>query len=85
MQRVRFEDYALARMRMRDITEQEVLEVLEAPRSRHWFSTKHRRMNVRRRVSISGKTLLVAYERRDDGVSSCERHVGLEENRDLYT
>jgi hypothetical protein len=68
MRRVCFEDYALTRMRMRDITEQEVLEALEAPRSQHWFSTKHRRMNVRRRVSVSGKTLLVAYERRDDEV-----------------
>lgn len=68
MWRVRFENYALARMRRRDITEQEVLEALEAPRSQHWFSAKHRRMNVRRRVSISGKTLLVAYERQDDVV-----------------
>lgn len=68
MQNVRFEGYALRRMRLRDITEQEVLEALEAPRGQHWFSTKHRRMNVRRGVSISGKTLLVAYERRDGEV-----------------
>lgn len=69
MRRVSFEDYALARMRMRDITEQEVLEALGAPRSQHWFNTKHWRMNVRHRVSVSGKTLLVAYERRGDGVA----------------
>lgn len=53
---------------MRDITGQEVLEALEAPGSQHWFSAKHQRMNVRRRVSVTGKTLLVAYERRDDEV-----------------
>ncbi len=68
MWRARFEEYALMRMRMRDITEQEVMEALDAPRGRHWFNTKHGRMNVRSRVSVSGKTLLVAYERQDDEV-----------------
>lgn len=57
MRCVSFESYALARMRMRDITEQEALEALKAPRSKHWFSTKHRRMNVRHRVSVSDKLL----------------------------
>ena len=46
MKEVVFTDYALMRMRMRDIIAGEVREALEAPRSRHFFNTKHGRMNV---------------------------------------
>ena len=63
---IRFEDYALRRMRQRNITEQEVREALEAPASKHWFNRKHGRMNVKRRLPISGRTILVSYERRGD-------------------
>jgi hypothetical protein len=64
--RISFESYALNKMRIRNITKQEVLEVLEAPRSQHWYNRKHCRMNVRSRASISGKMLLVSYDRRGD-------------------
>ncbi len=49
MREVVFTDYALMRMRMRDITRGEIREALGAPRSRHFFNTKHGRMNVRHR------------------------------------
>ncbi|MGI8911852.1 MAG: hypothetical protein ACR2JR_15060 [Rubrobacteraceae bacterium] len=64
MREVVFTDYALMRMRMRDITRGEVREALEAPRSRHFFSTKHGRMNVRHGLSVSGRTIVVSYEER---------------------
>lgn len=57
-----FTDYALMRMRMRDITAGEVREALEAPRSRHFFNTKHGRMNVRHKLSVSGRIIVVSYE-----------------------
>ena len=63
---LRFTDYALTKMRLRNITEQEVREALEAPASEHWFSPKHGRPNVKRKVPISGRTILVSYEKRDD-------------------
>jgi len=63
---IHFTDYALRRMRQRNITEQEVREALEAPASEHRFNPKHGRRNVKRRVPISGRTILVSYEKRDD-------------------
>lgn len=65
MREVAFTDYALLKMRMRDITKDEVLEGLQAPRSQHFYSSKHGRMNVRHRLSVSGRMLLVSYEERD--------------------
>lgn len=56
-----FTDYALLRMRMRDITRTEAREALEAPRSRHFFNTKHGRMNVRHKLRVSGRTIVVSY------------------------
>lgn len=47
-----FTDYALMRMRMRDITRTEAREALESPRSRHFFNTKHGRMNVRHKLRL---------------------------------
>lgn len=64
MKEVVFTDYALMRMRMRDITPTEVREALEAPRSRHFFNTKHGRMNVRHKLVVSGRTIVVSYEER---------------------
>lgn len=64
----RFEEYALMRMRQRNITEQEVREALEAPRSQHWFNRKHGRMNVKRTVPISRRTIIVSYEEPGDEV-----------------
>ena len=68
MKEVVFTDYALMRMRMRDITESEVREALEAPRSRHFFNTKHGRMNVRHKLSVSGRSVLVAYQESDERI-----------------
>ncbi len=62
---IHFTDYALRRMRQRNITEQEVREALEAPASEHWFNPKHGRPNVKRKVPISGRTILVSYEKQD--------------------
>lgn len=59
-----FTDYALMRMRMRDITAGEAREALEAPQSRHFFNNKHGRMNVRHKLSVSGRTIVVSYEER---------------------
>lgn len=64
MKEVVFTDYALMRMRMRDVTRSEVREALGAPRGRHFFNTKHGRMNVRHRLSVSGRTVVVSYEER---------------------
>ena len=68
MKEVVFTDYALMRMRMRDITESEVREALEAPRSRHFFNTKHGRMNVRHKLSVSGRSVLVVYQESDERI-----------------
>ncbi len=64
MKEVVFTDYALMRMCMRDITRTEAREALEAPRSRHFFNTKHGRMNVRHKLRVSGQTIVVSYEER---------------------
>lgn len=61
MKEIVFTDYALVRMRMRDITTGEVREALQAPRGRHFFNTKHQRMNVRHKLSVSGRTIVVSY------------------------
>lgn len=63
-----FTDYALMRMRMRDITRGETVEALEAPRSSHFFNTKHGRMNVRHKLSVSGRTIVVSYENRSEQI-----------------
>lgn len=63
-----FTDYALMRLRMRDITRGEAMEALEAPRSRHFFNTKHGRMNVRHKLSVSGRTIVVSYEDRGEQI-----------------
>jgi hypothetical protein len=56
------------RMRIRDITESEVREALRAPRGRHFFNTKHRRMNVRHKLGVSGRTIVVSYEERGERI-----------------
>lgn len=56
------------RMKMRDITRGEAREALEAPRSRHFFNSKHQRMNVRHRLSVSGRTIVVSYEERGERI-----------------
>ncbi len=66
MIQVRFEDYALTKMRRRNITEQEVREALEAPPSQHYFNRKHGRPNAKRKIPISGRTILVSYKRQRD-------------------
>lgn len=53
---------------MRDITRGEATEALEAPRSRHFFNTKHGRMNVRHRLSVSRSTIVVSYEDRGEQI-----------------
>jgi hypothetical protein len=53
-------DYALMRMRMRDITRGDVREALGAPRSSHFFNAKHGRMNVRHKPSVHGRTVVVS-------------------------
>jgi hypothetical protein len=63
-----FTGYALMRMRMRGITESEAREALRAPRSRHFFNTKHGRMNVRHKLGVSGRTIVVAYEERGEQI-----------------
>lgn len=69
VQEIVFTDYALMRMRMRDITAGEVREALQAPRSRHFFNTKHQRMNVRCKLSVSGRTIVVSYESGGDRIT----------------
>ena len=59
---VEFTDYALGRMRLRDILEEEVLAVLESPPSRHKVR-KDGRYEVNRRINT--KVLLVIYKRVD--------------------
>ncbi len=68
MKEVVFTDYALMRMRMRDITRTEAREALQAPRSRHFFNTKHGRMNVRHRLGVSGRIIVVSYEERGERI-----------------
>lgn len=68
MESVVFTDYALMRMRMRDITKSEAIEALEAPRSRHFLNTKHGRMNVRHRLGVSGRTIVISYEKRGERI-----------------
>lgn len=68
MKEVLFTEYALMRMKMRDITRGEAREALEAPRSRHFFNSKHQRMNVRHRLSVSGRTIVVSYEERGERI-----------------
>lgn len=68
MKEVVFTDYALMRMRMRDIIAGEVREALEAPRSRHFFNTKHGRMNVRHKLSVSSRTIVISYEELDEQI-----------------
>ncbi len=68
MKEVVFTDYALMRMRMRDITRTEAREALQAPRSRHFFNTKHGRMNVRHRLGESGRIIVVSYEERGERI-----------------
>jgi hypothetical protein len=63
-----FTDYALMRMHMRDITRTEAREALEAPRSRHFFNTKHGRMNVRHKLGVSGQTIVISYEERGEQI-----------------
>jgi hypothetical protein len=60
---VEFTEYALGRMHLRDILEEEVLEALQSPPSRH----RHRkdgRSEVKAR--IGAKTLLVVYRLQGD-------------------
>jgi hypothetical protein len=57
---VTFSDYALSRMRQRDILREEVLATLEAPRGRH-KNRKDGRSEVRQRIRT--RTLLVVYSR----------------------
>lgn len=61
-----FGRHALLKMHRDDIDEQEVLEALEAPRSQHFFNSKHETRNVTHRVSTRGRMLLVAYEERTE-------------------
>jgi hypothetical protein len=68
LKEVVFNDYALMRMRMRDITESEAREALEAPRSRHFFNARHGRMNVRHKLGVSGRTIVVSYEERGERI-----------------
>lgn len=67
MKEVVFTDYAMMRMRMRDITFGGEGDS-GAPRSRHFFNTKHGRMNVRHRLSVNGRTLVVSYEERGEQI-----------------
>jgi Domain of unknown function (DUF4258) len=64
LQRLIYTYHAQMRMLEEDIDEQEVREALAAPASQHWFNTKHQTMNVKRRLSVTRKTLLVAYDER---------------------
>ena len=67
MKEVVFTGYALMRMRMRDITESEVREALEAPGSRHFFNTKHSRYETyATKLSVSGWSVIVAYQESDE-------------------
>lgn len=54
-----FTDYAIMRMKMRDILEEEVMEALSQPQSKHSKGKIYPRKEVRHRVS--NKTLLVVY------------------------
>ena len=61
----KFTEYALLRMRQRDILSEEVVEILDSPRARH----KQRpdgRTEVRGRVGK--RTLLVVYRRAADAM-----------------
>lgn len=62
------------KMRARDITRQEVLEALAAPQSQHRWNAKHNSMNVDHRVSVSGKTLRVAYRKQGEEIVVVSAH-----------
>jgi hypothetical protein len=67
----RIERSSLHRLRVDEdadvgITRGEIREALGAPRSSHFFSTEHSRMNVRHRLSVSGRTIVVSYEERGE-------------------
>lgn len=79
MKGVVFTDYAL--MRMRDITRGEAVGALEAPRSRHFFNTKHGKLRederspqaLHKRLNHSG--LLREPQRADRGGERSERRA----------
>lgn len=60
--------HAERRMWQRGITEAEVREALSQPKERHFFNPAHGTMNVRHTFPNTGRSLLVAYDERDEEV-----------------
>lgn len=61
--KVVFTDYALMRMKMRDVLEEEVVEALKQQRSKHKKGKQFSRMEVRHKTG--DRTLLVIYKRQN--------------------
>lgn len=55
-------------MWQRDITEAEVRETLSRPKEQHFFNPDHGTMNVRHTFPNMGRSLLVAYDEREEEV-----------------
>jgi hypothetical protein len=60
--------HAERRMWQRDITEAEVREVLAQPKEQHFFNPEHGTMNAQHRFPNMGRSLIVAYDERDEEV-----------------
>jgi len=55
-------------MWQRDITEAEVREVLSQPKEQHFFNPDHETMNAQHKFPNMGRSLIVAYDERDEEV-----------------
>jgi hypothetical protein len=60
--------HAERRMWQRDITETEVREVLSQPKEQHFFNPDHGTMNAHHKFPNMGRSLIVAYDERDEEV-----------------
>ncbi len=64
--KIRFTDYAIMRMKMRDILEEEVIEALGQPQSKHSKGKIHPRKEVRHH--FGNKTLLIVYKLEQEAI-----------------
>lgn len=64
--KIRFTDYAIMRMKMLDILEEEVIESLNQPQSKHSKGKVCPRKEVRHR--FGKKTLLIVYKQEQEAI-----------------
>jgi Domain of unknown function (DUF4258) len=60
--------HAERRMWQRDITEAEVREVLSQPKEQHFFNPDHGTMYAQHKFPNMGRSLIVAYDEREEEV-----------------